>query len=54
MWVNGWRVELTLTTCSHSKMFNHTIPLQIQFPCKTFPVRAVEAQVEELDIAKLV
>jgi hypothetical protein len=35
-------------------MFDRAILLWIRFPCETFPAHAVEAQVEELDIAELI
>jgi hypothetical protein len=34
--------------------FDRAIPLRIRFPHKTFPARAVEAQIEELDVAERV
>ena len=57
MRTNGWRAELTLTArlrfSAHSRgeMFDRAIPLRIRFPRETFPARAVEAQIEELDVA---
>lgn len=60
MRTNGWRAELTLTArlrfSAHlrGETFNHAIPLRIRFPRETLPVNAVEAQIEELDVAERV
>jgi hypothetical protein len=60
MRTNGWRAELTLTArlrlSAHlrGETFNRAIPLRIVFPRETFPMSAVEAQIEELDVAERV
>jgi phosphopantothenate synthetase len=60
MRTNGWRAELTLTArlglSAHSRgeTFDRAIPLRIRFPREMFPASAVEAQVEELDVAERV
>jgi hypothetical protein len=60
MGTNGWRAELTLTarlrfsTHSRGETFDRAIPLHIRFPRETFPARAMEAQIEELDVAERV
>lgn len=60
MRINGWRAELMLNVgirlSAHSRgeTFNHAIPWRIRFPRETFPASAVEAHIEELDVAERV
>ena len=60
MRANGWLTELTLTVhfrfSAHERgeTLNHAIPLRIRFPREPFPASAVEAQIEELDVAERV
>jgi hypothetical protein len=56
MQTNGWRAELTLTarlrfsTRSCGEIFNRVLPLHVRFPRVTFPPRAVEAHLEEVEV----
>ena len=60
MRTNGWCVELTLTMCLlfltdlRGEIFDRAIPLHVNFPCKTTPVRAVEARIKDLEVAERV
>ena len=60
MRVNGWRVELMLTarvtfsTNLRGETFDRAIPLRVHFPREIFPVCAVEAQIENLEITDCV
>jgi hypothetical protein len=60
MRANGWYAELTLTvrlrflTHSRGETFDRAAPLYIRFPREAIPPRAVEAQIEELDVAERV
>ena len=56
MRANGWHVELMLTarvtfsTNLRGETFDRAIPLRVHFPREIFPARAVEAQIENLEI----
>jgi len=60
MRTNGWHVELTLTmrllfsTDSRGEIFDRAIPLRVNFPRETTPARAVEARIEDLEVAERV
>ena len=60
MRANGWRVELMLTahvtfsTNSRGETFDRAIPLRFRFPREIFPTHAVEAQIENLEVAERV
>ena len=60
MRANDWRVELTLTARLRFSMhlraeaFNRAVPLRICFPREAILPHAVEAQLEELEVAERV
>ena len=60
MRANDWRVELTLTArlrfSTHlcAEAFNCAVPLRIRFPREAILRHAVEAQLEELEVAERV
>ena len=60
MRANDWRMELTLTarlrfsTHLRAEAFNRAVPLRIRFPREAILPRAVEAQLEELEVAERV
>ena len=60
MRANDWRVELTLTarlrfsTHLRAEAFNRVVPLRIRFPWEAILPCAVEAQLEELEVAERV
>ena len=58
MLVNGWRVELgvtahlTFSTRANGKRFDRAIPFLVRFPRVAIPLRDVEAQIEDLEVAE--
>jgi hypothetical protein len=47
-------VRLRLSTDAHSEAFDRTLPLHLRFPRERVPARAVEAQIEEVEVAERV
>lgn len=53
-------MELTLTTRllfstdSRGEIFDRAIPLRIRFPRETSPARALDARIEDLEVAERV
>jgi len=53
-------MKLTLTMCLlfltnlHSEIFEHAIPLCINFPDETTPMHAIEACIKDLEVAKCI
>ena len=60
MLANGWRAELgvtarlTFSTRANGERFDHAIPFLVRFPRVAVPLRDVEAQIEDLEVAERV